>query len=290
MSDHLLYSVEDGIATITLNRPDRMNAVTYPMLVDLLAIFDRIDADDEVKAVIVTGAGDRAFCAGADLSTGGKTFDYKNRPELSERPMVNGVYLDTGGRVTLRIFESLKPIIAAINGAAVGFGATFVLPMDVRIASDKARFSYLFGRRGLVPEAASAWFLPRVVGISTALEWTYSGRMVGVDEALQNGLVRSLHPEAELLAAARELAHSFVDDTAPVSAALTRQMMWRMLGADHPMEAHKIDSRAITARGQSKDIAEGIAAYSEKRRPRFPDRVSEDMPPFFPWWRPRKFE
>lgn len=290
MSDHLLYSVEDGIATITLNRPDKMNAVTYPMLLDLLAMFDRTDADDEVKAVIVTGAGDRAFCAGADLSTGRNTFDYKNRPELSERPKVNGVYLDTGGRVTLRIFDSLKPIIGAINGATVGFGATFVLPMDIRIASDNARFSYVFGRRGLVPEAASAWFLPRVVGISTALEWTYSGRMVGADEALQTGLIRSLHPQAELLAAARDLAHSLIDDTAPVSAALTRQMMWRMLGADHPMEAHKVDSRAVTARGQSKDIAEGIAAYAEKRRPRFPDRVSEDMPSFFPWWFARQFE
>jgi enoyl-CoA hydratase/carnithine racemase len=288
--DHLLYSVDDGIATIALNRPEKLNAVTYPMLMDLMAAFDRTDADDAVKAVIVTGAGERAFCAGADLSTGGGAFDYKNRPDMSDRPVVNGVYPDTGGRVALRIFNSLKPVIGAVNGVAVGFGATSILPMDIRIASVNARFSYMFAKRGLVPEATSSWFMPRIVGISTALEWTYSGRMVGAEEAQQRGLVRSVHPPAELMGVACELAHSLVDGVAPVSVALARQMMWRMLGADHPMEAHKVESRAVTARGQSQDIAEGIAAYAEKRPPRFPDRVSQDMPAFFPWWRERPFE
>lgn len=289
-TDHLLYEVEDGIAAIILNRPDKMNAVTYPMLEALITAFDRTDADDAVKAVIVTGAGDRAFCAGADLSVGGKTFDYANRPDLSGRPMVNGIYPDTGGRVALRIFESLKPVIGVVNGVAVGFGATVLLPMDIRIAVDTARFGYLFARRGLVPEAASSWFLPRIVGISTALEWTYSGRLFGAEEALERKLIRSMHSRADLMGTARDLARSLVAESAPVSVALTRQMMWRMMGADHPMEAHKIDSRAVTARGQSKDTAEGISAYAEKRQAHFPDRVSQDMPSFFPWWASRAFE
>ncbi len=288
--DPILYEVADNIATITLNRPEKMNAVTYPMMMQLLAAFDRSDADDAVKAVIVTGAGEKAFCAGADLSSGGNTFDYASRPEMADRPLVNGIYPDTGGRISMRIFDSLKPVIGAVNGAAVGYGATGILPMDIRIASETARFGYVFGKRGLVPEAASSWFLPRIVSISTALEWTCSGRLVGAQEALERGLVRSLHAPGDLLAAARALAHSMVDDAAPVSIALTRQMMWKMLGADHPIEAHKIDSRAVTARGQSQDIAEGIAAFSGKRRPAFPDSVARNMPDFYPWWPKRNFE
>ncbi len=287
----LLYEVEDGIATITLNRPEKMNSVTYPMMMDLLAAFDRADADDAVRAIIVTGAGDRAFCAGADLRTAGSdTFDYKNREDMRDRPVVNGIYPDTGGRVSLRIFRCLKPVIGAINGVAVGFGATSILPMDIRIASDTARFRFVFTRLGLIPEAASAWFLPRAVGISTAIEWTCAARMIPASEALERGLLRSVHPQAELLDAARAIARSMIDGTAPVSIALARQMMWQAMGAAHPMEAHRIDSRALTARGQSGDAREGIAAFAEKRDPHFPDRVSRDMPAFFPWWREPEFE
>lgn len=280
----LLYSVEDGIATITLNRPEKMNSVTYPMMLGLLDAFDKTDADDAVRAVIVTGAGERAFCAGADLQAAGSdTFDYKNRADMRDRQMINGIYPDSGGRVALRIFRSLKPVIGAINGVGVGFGATSILPMDVRVAADTARLRYVFTRLGLVPEAASAWFLPRIVGISTALDWTYSGRMIGAHEALERGLFRSLHPQAELMAAAREIARSYADGTAPVSIALTRQMMWQMMGAAHPMDAHRIDSRAVNARGKAADAREGITAFSQKRTPEFPDRVSADMPDFFPW-------
>jgi enoyl-CoA hydratase/carnithine racemase len=286
----LLYAVEDGIATITLNRPDRMNAFTHGMMGELLAAFDATDADDKVKSVIVTAAGDRAFCAGADLGPGSKTFDYANRTDQDEQPMVNGIYPDSGGRVALRIFDSLKPVVGAVNGVAVGFGATILLPMDIRIAADTARFGYVFARRGIVPESASAWFLPRIVGISTALEWCYSGRVFDAAEALDTRLVRSLHPQAELMTAARALARGLVDQSAPVSLALTRQMLWRMLGADHPMEAHKIDSRGVMARGRSADAAEGVRSFGEKRAPDFPDRVSRDLPEFFPWWERRSFE
>lgn len=286
----LLYELEDGIATITLNRPQRMNALTYGMALELLAAFDETDADDAVKAVIVTGAGERAFCAGADLGSDGKAFDFASRPDRGERPVVNGIFRDSGGRVALRIFDSLKPVIAAVNGAAVGFGATFLLPMDIRIAAEGARFGFVFARRGIVPETASAWFLPRLVGISTALEWCYSGRIFAAQEALEQKLVRSIHPPKELLPAARELARSLIDCSAPVSLALTRQMMWRMLGADHPMEAHKIDSRGVMSRGSSADAKEGVQSFFEKRSPRFPETVSQNLPQFFPWWRTRDFE
>ena len=241
--------VADRIATLTLNRPDRMNAFTATMMLDLIKAFDLTDADDAVGAVIVTGAG-RAFCAGADLAAGGATFDYAKRGEAArDEAKVNDTFRDGGGRVTLRIFNSLKPVIGAINGAAVGIGATMQLPMDIRIASTDARFGFVFNRRGITPEACSSWFLPRLVGISTALEWCYSGRVFPAAEAHERGLVRSIHAPQDLLDAARALAREFVDNTAPVSDALTRQMMWRMMGAAHPMDAHRVDSRAITERG-----------------------------------------
>lgn len=287
--DTLKYEVEDSIATITLHRPDRMNALTREMANDLVAAFDATDADDAVKAVIVTGSGDRAFCAGADIGQGRALFDYSQRKDVKDRPVVNGVYLDIGGLVTLRIFDSLKPVIGAVNGVAVGFGASLLLPMDVRISGDTARFGYVFARRGIVPESASSWFLPRVVGISTALEWCYSGRVFDAAEACERGLIRSIHPQDQLMAAARELARQFITDSSPVSVALTRQMMWKMLTADHPMEAHKIDSRGVAERGLSADADEGIASFREKRKANFPNKVSADMPSFFPWWEDRKF-
>lgn len=286
----ITYEVDDGIALITLNRPDKLNAMTYGMGLELIEAFNRTDADDAVKAVIVTGAGERAFCAGADLGSGKASFDYKNRPDMAERKMINGIYPDTGGRVALRIFDSLKPVIGAVNGVAVGFGATVLCAMDVRIAADDARFGYVFARRGLVPETCASWFLPRIVGISCALDWCYSGRLVPAEEALRKNLVSALHPRASLLDEARAIARSYIENSAPVSVALTRQMMWKMLGADHPMEAHKIDSRGITMRGQSEDVSEGVASFKEKRTAVFPNRVSSDMPDFFPWWEPREFE
>ena len=288
--DTLLYRVEDGIATVTLNRPDKLNAFTARMRDELIAVFDETDADDAVRAVIVTGAG-RAFCAGADLSSGGQTFDYAARQEAArDENLVHGVYRDGGGMTTLRIFRSLKPVIGAINGAAVGIGMTMQLPMDIRLASVDARFGFVFARRGITPEAASSWFLPRLVGMQTALEWCFTGRVFGADEALARGLVRSVHAAADLLPAARSLAREIADNTAPVSIALTRQMLWRMAGAEHPMQAHRVDSRAIQARGRSADAREGVGSFLAKRAPVYPDRVSSDMPEFFPWWDEPAFE
>jgi enoyl-CoA hydratase/carnithine racemase len=291
----LATALEDGIFTITLNRPDRLNAFTATMMNELIAAFDTADADDAVRAVIVTGAG-RAFCAGADLGAGGRTFDFEARRGVPVPTTAAGdidwsspAIRDGGGRVALRIFECLKPVIAAVNGAAVGVGATMLLPMDVRLASTEARIGFVFARRGITPEACSSWFLPRLVGISRALEWTMTGRVFDAAEALAGGLVRSLHAPEALLPAARALAREIADHTAPVSVALARQMMWRMLGADHPMEAHKVDSRAIFARGRSADVREGVSAFLEKRPARFTDRVSTDMPAFFPWWSERPF-
>jgi len=250
---------------------------------------DHTDANDDVKAVIITGSG-RAFCAGADLSAGAATFDYgKASGSGREEGLVNGVYRDGGGRLTLRIFESLKPVIGAINGAAVGIGATMQLPMDIRLATPDAKYGFVFARRGIVPEACSSWFLPRLVGISTALEWCYSGRIFTGQEACDRGLVRSVHAGEDLLPAARAIARDIIDNTAPVSVSLTRQMMWRMLGADHPMEAHKIDSRAIQERGKAADSKEGVSSFLEKRQPSYPNKVSTDMPGFFPWWSERPF-
>lgn len=271
----LILDVSEGIATITLNRPERMNAFTGTMGQELMAAFDQTDADDAVRAVIVTGAG-RAFCAGADLAAGGATFDRAAQGEAADTQ-----HRDMGGRVTLRIFESLKPVIGAVNGAAVGIGATMQLPMDVRLASDGARYGFVFARRGIVPEAASSWFLPRLVGISRAAEWCYSGRVFGAEEARQAGLVRDVLSADELLPAARALAHELTDHSAPVSVAVTRQMLWRMLGADHPMEAHRLDSRAIAARGASDDAREGVVSFLEKRDAHYPCRVSTDMPDVF---------
>lgn len=286
----LRYEAHDGIATITLQRPDQLNAFTTRMCDELIAAFDHTDADDAVRAVIVTGAG-RAFCAGADLSGGGQTFDYAARAQAAQQETrVGEVYRDGGGRVTLRIYRSLKPVIGAINGAAVGIGMTLQLPMDMRLASTEARFGFVFARRGITPEAASSWFLPRLVGMQTALEWCFTGRVFSAQEALQRGLVRSLHAPDELLPAARALASEIAEHSAPVSVALTRQMLWRLSAAEHPMAAHRIDSRAIQARGASADAREGIGAFLEKRAPVYPDKVSSGMPDFFPWWDEPAFE
>lgn len=274
----LRYAVDQNVATITLHRPEKLNAFTPQMADELIAAFDTTDADDDVRAVIVTGAG-RAFCAGADLGGGGATFDYEKR--YSMQP--GEVHRDGGGRVTLRIFRSLKPVIGAINGAAVGIGATMQLPMDIRLASTEARFGLVFARRGITPEAASAWFLSRVVGISSALEWATTGRIFGAEEALERGLVRSVHAPDQLLPAAQSLAREIADNAAPVSVAMARQMIWRMAGASHPMEAHRLDSRAIQSRGRSRDAKEGIASFLEKRPAQFPDRVSADLPDFMDW-------
>ena len=296
----ILFDVTDGIATITLNRPDKLNAFTGTMMNEMIDAFDKTDADDSVKAVIVTGAG-RAFCAGADLSEGAKTFDYEalgvgghraGSPTQADgsTDYSHNAVRDGGGRLTLRIFESLKPVIGAINGAAVGIGVTMQLAMDIRIASDAAKFGFVFARRGIVPEAASSWFLPRIVGIAQALEWCYSGRVFGAQEALAGGLVSAIHPADALLAAAQALAREIADNAAPISVALTRQMLWRGLGFQHPMDAHKIDSRAIWSRGRTQDAREGVVSFLEKRPAKYPDTVSKNMPDFFPWWDERHYK
>ena len=278
----ILYDVADGVATITLNRPEKMNAFTVTMMQEMCAAFDLIDADDAVRAVIVTGSGDRAFCAGADLTPdgGGQVFASGSAVESLGDERVR----DSGGRLTLRIFQCQKPVIAAVNGAAVGIGATMQLAMDMRLASDTARFGFVFARRGIVPEAASSWFLPKIVGISQALEWCMTGRVFDAREALAGGLVRSVHPPGELLAEANRLAREIADNTSPVAVAMTRAMLWRLSAEDHPMDAHKIDSRAIYRRSRSGDAQEGIASFLEKRSPVYPDKVSTDLPDFFPWW------
>ena len=278
------YEVEDAVCTVTLNRPDRLNAVTSTMLGELREAWDRADADDAVRAVIVTGAG-RAFCAGADLGAGGATFVY-NR---AGRAISAEDHRDGGGTVTLRIFDMKKPVIAAINGPAVGFGITLTLPMDVRIASTAARIGFVFARRGVVPEACSTWFLPRLVGISQAAEWVYTGRVFGADEALAGRLVSRIVAPDALLPAARRLALEIAENTSAVSVALARQMMWKLLGADHPAEAHRLDSLAMFWTGRSADAREGISAFLEKRPARFTLRPSADLPPFYPWWQPRPF-
>jgi enoyl-CoA hydratase/carnithine racemase len=283
--EQLLYVLEDRILTITLNRPDRLNAFNATMRAELIDAFDRANADDAVRVIIVTGAG-RAFCAGADLGDGGKTFNYDERGDRLDRETRR----DGGGRVTLKIFESIKPVIAAINGPAVGVGITMTLAMDIRIASHNARFGFVFPRRGIIPEACSTWFLPRIVGIGKALEWVLSGRLFSAEEAARYGLVRSLHAPADLLSSAQTLAREIADNTSAISVALSRQMMWRMLGADHPMEAHKIESRGIYFTGKSEDAREGVESFLEKRPPEFKNKPSTDMPDFFPWWEERPFE
>jgi enoyl-CoA hydratase/carnithine racemase len=272
--EEIRYEIEDRILTITLKRPERLNAFTPTMGHELIEAFDRADADDDVRVVIVTGAG-RGFCAGADLGGGGNTFDWRDRQDADEIPR------DLGGRVTLRIFESKKPVIAAINGPAVGVGITMTLPMDIRLVAEGAKIGFVFARRGIVPEAASSWFLPRIVGISQAMEWVATGRVFTAEEALAGGLVRSVHAQVDLLSAAHLLAAEMAESS-PVSVALARRMMWTMLGAGHPMEAHRADSRAMFARGQSEDAREGVTSFLEKREPEFPDRVSDGLPELFP--------
>ena len=284
MYSEIMYDVAEHIATITLNRPAQLNAFTNTMMRELLSAFDRVDADDDVRVVIVTGAG-RGFCAGADLSGGGDTFTGGG----SDVQTNVGVSRDGGGLVSLRIFECTKPVIGAINGAAVGVGVTMTLPMDIRLASDAARFGFVFARRGIVPEACSSWFLPRVVGISQAAEWVYTGRVFGAAEAHGAGLVRSVHPGDELITVARALATEIAANTAPVSVALSRQMLWRMLGASHPMEAHRVDSRGIKERGKSADSREGVMSFLEKRAAVFPDTVSAGLPDIFPAWEDPEF-
>jgi enoyl-CoA hydratase/carnithine racemase len=280
--EEITTELTDHVFTITLNRPDRLNAFTATMGDELRAAFDRADADDEVRAVIVTGAG-RGFCAGADLGRGSETFTKRELEDPDTVPR------DGGGRLTLRIFDSTKPVIAAINGPAVGIGATMTLPMDVRLASDSARIGFVFSRRGIVPEACSSWFLPRVVGISRAMEWVATGRVFDAQEALEGGLVRSVHPPGELLDAANALAREIAENAAPVSVALARQMMWRMLGAEHPMVAHRADSRGMYFRGRSADAAEGITSFLEKRPAQFPDRVTDGLPDIMPGWTAPEF-
>lgn len=282
------YEVADHVATLTLHRPEKLNVYSVQMMEEMIDAFDRADRDDEVRAIVVTGEG-KAFCAGADLEMGAKVFDAAGTPGSPIRADGSIDYAadsarDFGGRLTLRIFASLKPVIGAINGAAVGIGATMLLPMDIRIASETARFGFVFTRRGILPEGASAWFLPRIAGIAQALEWCLSGRLFTAEEALSGRLVSRVVAPDKLLATAHELAVEIAANAAPVSVAVTRQLLWRGLGMAHPMEAHSIDSRGVLARGRSRDAIEGVSAFLEKRLPAFPDRVSADMPDFFPWW------
>jgi enoyl-CoA hydratase/carnithine racemase len=281
----ILTDLAENIFTITINRPDKLNALNLTMIRELIDAFDQADADDAARAIIVTGAG-RAFCAGADLSLGGGTFDREaraDRPPVPNGPdgkpdLSHDSARDGGGRMTLRMFSCKKPVIAAVNGAAVGIGVTMLLPMDARIASSEARFGFVFSQRGIVPEAASSFFLPRLVGIAQALDWCYSGRVFGPEEALAGRLVSRVVAPEDLIPAARALARSYINATAPVSVALIRQMMWRMLGASHPMEAHRIDSKAMFHRGRSADVKEGITSFLEKRPAKFTETVSRDLP------------
>ena len=281
--EHILYAVDKGILTLTLNRPDKLNAFTHTMLRELLDALERADADDEVRVIIVTGAG-RGFCAGADLSAGASSFDHAADDDRSA-----ATHRDGGGLLTLRLYESRKPVIAAINGAAVGVGVTMTLPMDIRLASTDARFGFVFARRGIVPEAASSWFLPRIVGVSQALQWSFSGRVFPAAEALQARLVSEVLAPQDLLPRARAIASEIVDNTSAISVTMIRHMLWRMLSEDHPMAAHRIDSRSIYELGQTADAKEGVSSFLEKRPAQFPGKVSRDMPSFFPWWEAPKF-
>ena len=301
MADYqtIITDIENSVMTITLNRPDKLNAFTTQMMREIISAIDEADANDEVRCVLFTGAG-RGFCAGADLSSGTDTFDYAKREDRPERQPVflpNGepdyahqTMRDGGGLVSLRLYRSLKPIIAAFNGAAVGVGITMMLPADIRLASNQARFGFVFTRRGIVAEACSSWFLPRLVGIAQAQEWMLSGRIFNADEALKGGLVRSIHPPEQLMEEAQSLCQEIVENTSALSVALVRQMLWTMLGADDPMEAHKVDSRSIFAMGRGADAKEGIASFMEKRKPQFPSQVSKDMPSFYPWHKKRDYK
>ena len=294
----LRYEIEDQVLTLTMNRPERLNAFNSRMQGEFLEALEHADADDEVRAVIVTGEG-RGFCAGADLGKGADTFNYDNQTEEAKAERAssegrqegsNAWLRDGGGLLSLRIYEFNKPIIAAINGPAVGVGVTMTLPMDIRIASTQARMGFVFSRRGIVPEACSSYFLPRIVGVSKALEWAYSGKVFDAEEALKGGLIRSLHEPEDLLPSAREIASEIVENTSAISVTMIRHMMWKMLGADHPMEAHKVDSRGIFHLGRGADAREGVVSFLEKRSPDFTSKPSQDMPEFFPWWEQRNFE
>jgi len=280
----ILYEVSEGILTITLNRPEKLNADTPVMEAELIDAFNMADADDDVRVVIVTGAG-RAFCAGADLSSGGETFDYSSQG----KPHTPEARRDRGGLVTLRIHDMIKPVIAAINGPAVGFGLTMTLPMDIRLASENAKMGFVFTRRGIVPEACSTWFLPRIVGINKAAEWALTGRVFDAQEALAYGLITEVLAPDALIPRAREIASEIAHNTSAISVALCRQLLWKMLGADHPMEAHKLDSRIVSWTGEQADAREGVMSFLEKRPPNFPMKPSTDMPEFYPWWTERPF-
>jgi enoyl-CoA hydratase/carnithine racemase len=282
--EQIRYEIDDGILTLTLNRPEKLNAFTVTMMREMLDALDRADADDAVRAIIVTGAG-RAFCAGADLSSGSGTFDASKLT----KPETVDTHRDGGGLVSLRLYECKKPLIAAINGPAVGVGVTMTLPMDVRLASSNARMGFVFAKRGIVPEACSSWFLPRIVGISQATEWVYTGRIFPAEEALAARLVSRVVAPEQLLDTARALAKEMSTGTSAMSVALSRQLLWRMLGADHPMEAHKVDSKCIFWMGKSADAHEGVASFLEKRPADFKLKPSKDMPEFYPWWAKRPF-
>ena len=276
--------VRENSLIIYLSREERMNAFTLTMQQEIVKILDDAEEDDDIKAIIFTGDG-KAYCAGADLSSGGDTFDNRKGRERT-----NDVVRDSGGLLTLRLFKCKKPLIAAVNGAAVGIGATMLLPMDTRICSDQARFGFVFAKRGIVPEAASSWFLPRLIGINKALELCYTGKVISAEEAKEIRLVSEILNQDKLIDRAIEIAKEFTAESSQISIALTRQMMWRMLGADDPMEAHKIDSRAVFELGQSGEAIEGVNSFLEKRPPSFPGKVSKDMPSFFPWWDEKEFE
>jgi enoyl-CoA hydratase/carnithine racemase len=284
------YELDDGVLTITLNRPDQLNAFTPQMAAELIDAFRAASADDAVQAVIVTGAG-RAFCAGMDLSAVGNVFglDEQLQPTLADMherlddPTIVHRVRDTGGRVTLAIFDCAKPVIAAINGAAVGIGATMTLAMDIRLAADKARVGFVFGKIGIVPEACSSWFLPRIVGMQQALEWVYTADIFDAEEAKRGGLVKAVYPAERLLEEAKQLARRIVENRSPVAIALTRQMMYRNAAQPHPLEAHRIDSLGVFYTSK-KDGKEGVRAFLEKRPPSFKARVSTDLPPFYAEW------
>jgi enoyl-CoA hydratase/carnithine racemase len=276
--------VRENSLIIYLSREERMNAFTLTMQQEIVKVLDDAEEDDDIKAIIFTGDG-KAYCAGADLSSGGDTFDNRKGRERT-----NDVVRDSGGLLTLRLFKCKKPLIAAVNGAAVGIGATMLLPMDTRICSDQARFGFVFAKRGIVPEAASSWFLPRLIGINKALELCYTGKVISAEEAKEIRLISEILNQDKLIDRALEIAKEFTAESSQISIALTRQMMWRMLGADDPMEAHKIDSRAVFELGQSGEAMEGVNSFLEKRPPSFPGKVSKDMPSFFPWWDEKEFE
>jgi enoyl-CoA hydratase/carnithine racemase len=275
----LLTGLAAGVLTVTLNRPDRLNAITPVLVRELLDVLAAADADDDVRVIIVTGAG-RAFCAGADLGAGGAVFDHRD---------TGAGHRDLGGRVALRLYASAKPVIGAVNGPAVGAGAGLTLPMDIRLAATTARFGFVYARRGIVPESAASWFLPRAVGMQRAMEWVATGRVFDAAEALDGGLVRSVHPPEELLPAATAIAREITDHTAPVSVALARQMMWRMLGEPDPMTAHRLDSLLMSQLGGGPDAVEGVESFLARRPPAFPGRVGTDLPTAWPWWRDEEF-